>query len=199
MACTLPDRGLSFASISHSIRWVGSGLPIEGRPDWRQSPAGYALISVIPISSLPNSNSAFPERSARVRSYSCRSRQHGELLHTGGQVHHNSSRVSDQAVDLIPQRLEDECPPRQIVGPSGDAADGLRNLEVWASRQDKPSLSHFDNLTLPRIIILHFAPLHRYVGDITALALRPLSAVRLLLRQTVPRPMPRHIHLHRIH
>ena len=114
-------------------------------------------------------------------------------------VHADSSRVSDQAVDLIPQRLEDECPPRQIVGPSGDAADGLRNLEVWASRQDKPSLSHFDNLTLPRIIILHFAPLHRYVGDITALALRPLSAVRLLLRETVPRPIPRHIHLHRIH
>ena len=78
-------------------------------------------------------------------------------------VHRGKTRHDSRTMtfDMIPQRLEDECPLRQIAGPSGDAADGLRNLEVGHHGKDKASLSHFDNLTLPRIIILHFAALHR--------------------------------------
>ena len=65
MACTLPDHGLSHEAISHSIRWVSFGLPIEGRPD-RQFPAASAN-SVIPSPRLAKSNSASLECSASDR------------------------------------------------------------------------------------------------------------------------------------
>jgi hypothetical protein len=55
--------------------------------------------------------------------------------------------LSDQAVDLIPERLEGECPLRQIAGPPCDAVDEFCNLEAGASQQAKAQLSHFDNLT----------------------------------------------------
>ena len=128
-------------SISHSIRWVVSKLCLlrANTPD-RQFSAGYIDIRNSPPR-LAKSNSGFPRMLLRQNAIMSPIANMASVCtrpkFMGGE---DPSRLSDQAVDLIAERLEDECPLRQIVGPSGDAADGLRNLEAEASRQDKASL-----------------------------------------------------------